>query len=96
MPAELIDWERLEPARQAPAQARVAAAGLARGTLRGGAGNRPIPNLVVGDKVTHDAFGVGTVVAARGDAEKSQAQIDFGGDVGVKWLLLRYAPIEKL
>jgi DNA helicase II / ATP-dependent DNA helicase PcrA len=96
VPDQLMEWERIEPRRQPPAQARVAAAGLARGTLRGGAGNRPIPALDVGDKVTHDAFGLGTVVGVRGDAEKSQAQIDFGGDVGVKWLLLRYAPVEKL
>jgi DNA helicase-2/ATP-dependent DNA helicase PcrA len=96
VPGDLLDWERTEPRRQPPAQARVAANGLARGTLRGGAGNRAIPNLDIGDKVTHDAFGLGTVVAARGEADKAQAQIDFGGDVGLKWLLLRYAPIEKL
>ncbi|HVQ90700.1 MAG TPA: DNA helicase PcrA [Mycobacteriales bacterium] len=96
VPDDLVEWERIEPRRQAPAQARVAAAGLARGTLRGGAGNRPIPHLEIGDKVSHDAFGLGTVVAARGEAEKAQAQIDFGGDIGVKWLLLRYAPVEKL
>ncbi|MEN3360585.1 MAG: ATP-dependent helicase UvrD/PcrA, partial [Mycobacteriales bacterium] len=96
VPDELVEWERTEPRRQAPAQARVAANGLARGTLRGGAGNRPIPHLEIGDKVSHDAFGLGTVVAARGEAEKAQAQIDFGGDIGVKWLLLRYAPVEKL
>jgi ATP-dependent DNA helicase UvrD/PcrA len=96
VPDELVDWERSEPRRQPPAQARVAANGLARGTLRGGAGNRPIPSLDLGDKVSHDAFGLGTVVAVRGEAEKAQAQIDFGGDVGLKWLLLRYAPLEKL
>jgi len=66
------------------------------GTLRGGIGNRPIPVLDLGDKVSHDAFGLGTVVAVRGDAEKMQAQIDFGADIGPKWLLLRYAPLEKL
>ncbi|HEV7656538.1 MAG TPA: DNA helicase PcrA [Mycobacteriales bacterium] len=96
VPEELVDWERSEPRRQAPAQARVAATALARGTLRGGAGNRPIPVLNLGDKVSHDAFGLGTVVAVRGDSEKAQAQIDFGADIGPKWLLLRYAPLEKL
>jgi DNA helicase II / ATP-dependent DNA helicase PcrA len=96
VPEELIDWERSEPRRQPPAQARVAATALARGTLKGGAGNRPIPVLDLGDKVNHDAFGLGTVVAVRGDAEKTQAQIDFGADIGPKWLLLRYAPLEKL
>jgi DNA helicase-2/ATP-dependent DNA helicase PcrA len=96
VPEELVDWERSEPRRQPPAQARVAATALARGTLRGGVGNRPIPVLDLGDKVNHDAFGLGTVVAVRGDAEKAQAQIDFGADIGPKWLLLRYAPLEKL
>ena len=24
------------------------------------------------------------------------AQVDFGGETGVKWLLLRFAPLEKL
>jgi DNA helicase-2/ATP-dependent DNA helicase PcrA len=102
VPDELIDWERTAStgrggaAGSAPAQSRVAAAGLARGSLRGGTGNRPIPSLDLGDKVTHDAFGLGTVVAVRGEAEKAQAQIDFGADVGLKWLLLRYAPVEKL
>ena len=58
--------------------------------------SRPIPVLDLGDKVSHDAFGLGTVVAVRGDADKAQAQIDFGADIGPKWLLLRYAPVEKL
>ena len=99
VPDELVDWERTASTGRggsAPAQARVAAAGLARGSLRGGTGNRPIPSLDLGDKVSHDAFGLGTVVAVRGEAEKAQAQIDFGADIGLKWLLLRYAPVEKL
>ncbi len=95
VPADLVEWERSQPARQPPAQARVAAVGLARGTLRGGLGNRPAISLEVGDKVSHDAFGVGTVVECRGIADKAQAQVDFGTS-GMKWLLLRYAPLEKL
>ena len=31
-----------------------------------------------------------------GFADRAEATIDFGGDVGVKQLLLRYAPVEKL
>ncbi len=64
--------------------------------MRGGAGNREIPALDVGDRVTHDAFGLGTVLATRGADDGAQAQIDFGADAGVKWLVLRYAPLEKL
>jgi DNA helicase-2/ATP-dependent DNA helicase PcrA len=56
---------------------------------------RAIPSLEPGDRVLHDSFGMGTVVAVEGVAEKSVASIDFGSE-GVKRLLLRYAPVEKL
>ena len=36
------------------------------------------------------------VVATRGAGDGAQAQIDFGGGTGVKWLMLRYAPVQKL
>ena len=96
VPEELIDWERSEPLRQPPAQARVAATALARATLAAAPATGRSPCWTSGDKVNHDAFGLGTVVAVRGAAEKAQAQIDFGADIGPKWLLLRYAPLEKL
>jgi nucleoside-diphosphate-sugar epimerase len=56
---------------------------------------REVPSLSPGDRVNHDSFGVGTVVTVEGVAEKSVASIDFGSE-GVKRLLLRYAPVEKL
>ncbi|MFD0891566.1 hypothetical protein ACFQ08_44045, partial [Streptosporangium algeriense] len=59
------------------------------------AGGRPVPNLAPGDRVTHDQFGLGTVVSVDGVAEKTKAKIDFGSG-GEKTLLLTYAPIEKL
>ncbi len=64
--------------------------------MRGGVGNRAVPALAVGDRVTHDAWGMGTVVDTRGDGDGAQAQIDFGAGTGVKWLMLRYAPVQKL
>ncbi|MFL6174675.1 MAG: hypothetical protein ACJ716_17435, partial [Marmoricola sp.] len=45
--------------------------------------------------VQHDTFGLGTVISVEGAAEKAVASIDFGSE-GVKRLLLRYAPVEKL
>jgi DNA helicase-2/ATP-dependent DNA helicase PcrA len=51
--------------------------------------------LEVGDRVSHDTFGVGKVVAVAGEAERAEATIDFGGG-GEKRLLLRYAPVERL
>jgi DNA helicase-2/ATP-dependent DNA helicase PcrA len=56
---------------------------------------RAVPSLAPGDRVQHDTFGLGTVVSVEGVAEKSVASIDFGTE-GVKRLLLRYAPVEKL
>jgi len=56
---------------------------------------REIPSLEPGDRVLHDSFGMGTVVSVEGAADKAVASIDFGSE-GVKRLLLRYAPVEKL
>jgi DNA helicase-2/ATP-dependent DNA helicase PcrA len=56
---------------------------------------REIPSLDPGDRVVHDSFGMGTVVALEGVGDKQVASIDFGSE-GVKRLLLRYAPVEKL
>jgi DNA helicase-2/ATP-dependent DNA helicase PcrA len=56
---------------------------------------REVPSLSPGDRVHHDTFGLGTVVTVEGVAEKAVASIDFGSE-GVKRLLLRYAPVEKL
>ncbi|KAJ1684768.1 hypothetical protein LUZ63_020039 [Rhynchospora breviuscula] len=56
---------------------------------------RDVPSLSAGDRVQHDSFGLGTVVSTEGAGDKAVASIDFGAD-GVKRLLLRYAPVEKL
>ena len=55
----------------------------------------PVMQLAAGERVTHQKFGLGTVVSVSGAGEKSEATIDFGS-AGVKRLLLRYAPVEKL
>ncbi len=81
--------------RRMSAQESLASSRLATGGLRGGVGNRSIPDLEIGDRVTHDKWGLGTVVARRGSADKAQAEIDFGS-AGSKWLVLRYANLEKL
>jgi DNA helicase-2/ATP-dependent DNA helicase PcrA len=81
--------------RRASAQEQLASARLGGRGLRGGVGNRAIPVLEPGDRVSHDAWGLGTVVATRGSGDGAQAQVDFGTS-GRKWLMLRYAPLEKL
>jgi DNA helicase-2/ATP-dependent DNA helicase PcrA len=51
--------------------------------------------LEVGDRVSHDTFGLGKVVAVNGSGDRAEATIDFGSS-GEKRLLLRYAPVERL
>ncbi|MEU5235688.1 DNA helicase PcrA [Streptomyces lydicus] len=57
--------------------------------------DRQVVALAVGDRVTHDSFGLGTVVGVKGSGDNAEATIDFGGEKP-KRLLLRYAPVEKL
>jgi DNA helicase II / ATP-dependent DNA helicase PcrA len=94
VPEELVDWKRLEAAARSGAGAPAGAALAARSTASS-PGNRPVVALQPGDRVSHDTFGLGTVVSTAGIAEKAEATIDFG-ESGVKRLLLRYAPVEKL
>jgi len=49
----------------------------------------------VGDKARHGKWGVGTVVSVKGEGEEVQLQIAFPGQ-GVKGLMQKYAPIEKV
>ncbi|MFI0447688.1 DNA helicase PcrA [Actinomadura sp. 6N118] len=91
VPTTLLDWEREASSSSSPAMSRMAAR---RGVQS--PGNRAVPSLAPGDKVTHDAFGLGTVVTVDGAGDKAAASVDFGGEYGVKRLILRYAPVEKL
>jgi len=112
VPDELVDWRRTEADQvhwQRPDLSRTGGVGqptaagrrnfsAAAARADAAAKSKPareVPSLSPGDRVTHDTFGLGTVVAVEGAAEKSVASIDFGTE-GVKRLLLRYAPVEKL
>ena len=55
-----------------------------------------LPQLAIGDRVTHDSFGMGTVTDVAGVGEKTQIEVQFKPPHGTKRLLLRYAPITKL
>ncbi|WP_392544657.1 DNA helicase PcrA [Oryzobacter telluris] len=98
IPAELLEWERelsgaaaIGRRDQRPAVATLAARPGVRSP-----GNRPIIALAAGDRVTHDSYGMGTVVRTLGEGDKTQAEVDFGGELGVKRFVLRFAPLEKL
>ncbi|SNS17274.1 DNA helicase PcrA [Actinomadura mexicana] len=89
VPTTLVEWEREASSTSGSAMSRMAGRPGTRSP-----GNRPVPSLSPGDKVTHDAFGLGTVVSVYDNGEK--ASVDFGGDYGVRTLVLRFATIEKL
>ncbi|MFI2430434.1 DNA helicase PcrA [Streptomyces sp. NPDC018693] len=104
IPPTHVDWKRTG-ATLAPPTAGVAAslsssrsrssASGASGFATRRTGEKPVVALAVGDRVTHDQFGLGTVVAVKGTGGNAEATIDFG-DAKPKRLLLRYAPVEKL
>ncbi|TMM40551.1 MAG: DNA helicase PcrA [Actinobacteria bacterium] len=53
-----------------------------------------VPSLAPGDRVNHQRWGIGRVLAVEGTGARAQAQIDFGDQT--MWIVLRHAPIDKL
>ncbi|HVN11726.1 MAG TPA: DNA helicase PcrA [Kineosporiaceae bacterium] len=94
IPPELVEWRRSESTATQPSS-QPAVARLASRAGVNSPGAREIVHLEPGDRVTHDAFGLGTVIEVEGTGDRSVAKVDFRGQ-GVKRLLLRYAPVEKL
>ncbi len=105
IPDELIDWRRtaeeqtswsrpVMPSLPSRVVKRFSSA-TARADAEARGKKREVPSLEPGDRVTHDTFGLGSVVTVEGAGDRAVASIDFGSS-GVKRLLLRYAPVEKL
>ncbi|GAA3297761.1 hypothetical protein GCM10020295_31480 [Streptomyces cinereospinus] len=106
IPAAHVDWKRTggsaAPAGPVSGVAASLSSSRSRSSASGASGfatrrtsEQPVAALAVGDRVTHDQFGLGTVVAVKGAGANAEATIDFG-DAKPKRLLLRYAPVEKL
>ena len=94
IPEDVIEWRNQGGASLTPSlvrKSRVASAPPPRATGK----KISVMELQIGDRVSHDTFGLGSVVAVAGEAEKAEATINFG-QYGEKRLLLRYAPVEKL
>jgi DNA helicase-2/ATP-dependent DNA helicase PcrA len=100
IPADLVEWQRdassvgMGHSRGGPGRSAMASLAARPGVRM--PGNRPSLALRAGDRVTHDSFGLGTVVRVEGEGDRAMAHVDFGGESGVKRLLLRFAPLEKL
>lgn len=107
IPPTHVEWKRTgatAPASSGPVSAVAASlsSSRSRSSASGASGfatrrtaEKPVVALAVGDRVTHDQFGLGTVVSVKGTGGNAEATIDFG-DTKPKRLLLRYAPVEKL
>lgn len=107
IPPTHVEWKRTgatAPASSGPVSAVAASlsSSRSRSSASGASGfatrrtsEKPVVSLAVGDRVTHDQFGLGTVVGVKGTGGNAEATIDFG-DTKPKRLLLRYAPVEKL
>lgn len=106
IPETHLDWKRKgsvgAPASSGPAAGIAASLSSSRSRTGGAQGfatrrasDKPVVALAVGDRVTHDQFGLGTVVGVKGTGANAEATVDFG-EPKPKRLLLRYAPVQKL
>ena len=77
------------------AQSRIAAGGLRTTNFKGWQ-NTPTLQLEVGDRVNHDKYGLGRVVAAEGAGVRATATIDFGAAGTVRLMLVGGVPMQKL
>ena len=91
IPTSVIEW-RNQPT--SPVSTRRYASATAPAARPTGKKNVSI-ELTVGERVSHDTFGLGTVVSLSGEGDRAEATVNFG-QYGEKRLLLRYAPVEKL
>ncbi|MFB7559182.1 DNA helicase PcrA [Streptomyces brevispora] len=103
IPEQHLEWKRKGPMAAPAGPTSGITSSLSASRSRSGpsgfatrrTSDRPTITLVVGDRVTHDQFGLGTVTAVEGIGDQAKVTVDFG-DERPKKLLLRYAPVQKL
>ncbi|MEV0053840.1 UvrD-helicase domain-containing protein [Saccharopolyspora shandongensis] len=77
------------------AQAGLAARGMRSTGMKGWKDTVAI-KLEAGDRVTHDKYGLGTVLSTEGEGPRATATIDFGSSGTVRLMLIGSVPISKL
>jgi DNA helicase II / ATP-dependent DNA helicase PcrA len=99
-PSTATTWGRGGSTGADSAQAGLAERGMRttgfRGWRSGGEAAAPSISLEVGDRVNHDRYGLGTVVATDGTGPRATATIDFGSAGTVKLMLIGGVPLVKL
>ena len=91
IPEEIIEWKAPEIRFKSKPNPMVAPTGK---RITSSSQNANL-NLEIGDRVLHQTFGMGTVIALTGAGDKAESTINFG-TYGDRRLLLRYAPVEKI
>jgi DNA helicase II / ATP-dependent DNA helicase PcrA len=107
VPTELLD--EVVPEKKTPFQTKAKssfgqASPSARRTAPRKPVSRPVPtstggeaaNWQVGDKAQHKKWGTGTVVSVKGSGDSTELDIAFPNPNGIKRLLAKFAPIEKV
>jgi DNA helicase-2/ATP-dependent DNA helicase PcrA len=96
-PSAPSGWGRRfgDPAGSDSAQAGLAARGMRSTPFRGWQ-DTPAISLDIGDRVNHDKYGLGTVVATDGAGPRATATIDFGTAGTIRLMLIGSVPLVKL
>lgn len=105
IPAELVEpLNETAPKRETSFSAKGRTTGAAATTTRSrSAFVRPAVKTTggeqigwaVGDKASHQKWGVGTVVSVKGEGDSKELDIAFPSPIGVKRLLAKFAPVTK-
>jgi DNA helicase-2/ATP-dependent DNA helicase PcrA len=85
-----------QPAASAAPTASAAAARTRVAASSASDANRAAADFNHGDKVSHNKWGTGVVVAVKGSGDDTELQIAFPAPTGIKRLLAKFAPITKL
>ncbi|GAA4754262.1 DNA helicase PcrA [Actinomycetospora chibensis] len=111
VPADVWEWRRVEPTFERSSPVGRTRFGSGRwaspGTDVSGRPSRPSPmrpdwkeaptiSLDVGDRVSHDKYGLGTVTTVDGVGSRATATIDFGSSGTVRLMLIGGVPLTKL
>lgn len=109
IPADLVDWRRGPDTGEGTTAPRTVstwggsgtgAPGAAGGGMKSGSAkgwkDTVALKLDVGDRVSHDKYGLGTVVATEGVGNRATATIDFGDTGKVRLMLIGSVPMVKL
>lgn len=104
IPADLLESANQEEEKKSPFSSSGSSSFSSRPSERRQPVMRPVAKTTggeaigwnVGDKAEHKKWGIGTVVSVKGEGEAKELDIAFPSPIGIKRLLAKFAPIEKV